>query len=75
MGHKIEAGCGIREISRAGCRMTISWRDRDALFSIGGIRNSFEIDSGMRDLISKCHFKTLTRQDRDKDSESGGMAG
>ena len=31
----------------------ISWRDRDALLSIGGMRDSFEIDSGMQDLNSK----------------------
>ena len=43
MGHKIEAGCGIQEIFRAGYRMKISWRDRDALISIGGRRDSFEI--------------------------------
>ena len=49
---KIEAGWGIREISRAGYGMEISWRDRDTLVSIGGMRDNFEIDSGMRDLNS-----------------------
>ena len=49
MGLKIEAGCGIREIMRAGYGMKIAWRDRDALISIGGMRYSFEIDSGMQD--------------------------
>ena len=33
--------------------MKISWRDRDALISIGGMRDSVEIDGGMRDLNSK----------------------
>ena len=33
--------------------MIISWQDRDVLISIGGMRDSFEIDSGMRDLNSK----------------------
>ena len=49
MGHKIIAGCGIREILRTGCGMKMSWRDRDALISTGGMWYSFEIDSGMRD--------------------------
>ena len=31
MGHKIEAGCGIREISRERYGMKIAWRDRHAL--------------------------------------------
>ena len=31
----------------------MSWRDRDTLISIGGMQDSFEIDSGMRDLNSK----------------------
>ena len=53
MGHKVEAGCGIREISRVGYGMKIAWRDRDALISIGGIRDSFEIDGGMRDFDIK----------------------
>ena len=34
MGHKLEAGYGIREIVRAGYGMKIAWRDRDALISI-----------------------------------------
>ena len=42
---------------------------------IGGMRDSFEIDDGMWDLNSKSSFEYLTRRDRDKDSESGGMAG
>ena len=33
--------------------MKKSLRDRDALISIVGTRDSFEIDSGMRDLNSK----------------------
>ena len=53
MGHKIEAGCGIREILRAGYGMKISWRDRDALISIDGMRDSFKIVGGMQDLNSK----------------------
>ena len=53
MGHKIEAGCGIRGISRAGYRMKISWQDQDTLISISEMRDSFEIDRGMRDLNSK----------------------
>ena len=53
MGHKIEAGCGTREISRGGYGMKISWRDRNALISIVGMRDSFEIDIGMRNLNSK----------------------
>ena len=47
MGHKIKAGSEIREILRAGYELKMSWRDRDALISIGGMRDSFEIDSGM----------------------------
>ena len=72
MGNKIEAGCGIREILRLGYGMKISWRDRDAHISIGGIRDSSEIVGGMRDLKSKLPLGNLTRRDRDKDSESGG---
>ena len=75
MGHKIEAGCGIWEILGAGYGMKITWWDRDALISIGGMRDSFEIVGGMRDLNSKWPFENLTRRDRDKDSGSGGMAG
>ena len=37
--------------------MTISWRDWEALISIGWMRDSLEIDSGMQD---------LKRWDRDK---------
>ena len=47
--HTIETGCGIREILRAGYGMNISWRDRDALISISGMRDSFENVGGMRD--------------------------
>ena len=43
MGHKIGAKYGIK----------VSWLDRDALISIGGMRDSFEIDGGFRDLNSK----------------------
>ena len=53
MGHKIEARCGIRQILRAGYGMNISWRDRDTLISIGGMRDSFENVGGMRDLNRK----------------------
>ena len=52
MRHKIEVGWGIPEISRAGYRMKISWRDGDALISIGGMRDSFEIDSGMQAILT-----------------------
>ena len=45
-----------REMLRAGYRMKMSWRDRDALISIGATRDSFEIDSGMRVLNSKLTF-------------------
>ena len=69
------AGCGIREITRAGYGMKISWRDRDTLITIGGMRDSFEIYSEMRDLNGKWPFENLTGRDREKDSESGGMAG
>ena len=47
MGHKVEAGCGIREILREGYGMKIARRDQDVLISIGGMWDSFEIDSGM----------------------------
>ena len=33
--------------------MKISWRNRDGLISIGGMRDSFEIDGGVRELNSK----------------------
>ena len=52
MGLKIEAECGIREILRAGHGLKMTWRDRDALISIGGMRDSFEIDVGLRDLTA-----------------------
>ena len=39
---------------------------------ISGMWDSFEIDSGTRDMNSKLPFKKLARRDRDKDSESGG---
>ena len=63
MGHTIEAGCGIRGITRAECGMKLS----------GRVWHSFEIDSDIRDLNSKWPFENLTRRERDKDSESGGM--
>ena len=53
IGQKIEAGSGIRKIMRAGYGMKISWRDRDVLSSISGMRDSFKIDGGMLDLNSK----------------------
>ena len=53
--------------------MKISWRDRDALISVGGMRDGFEIVGGMQDLNSKWSFENLIRRDRDKDSENGGM--
>ena len=44
----------MREISRAGYGMKYLGGDWDALISIGGMRDSFEIiDSGMRYLNSK----------------------
>ena len=33
--------------------MKIAWRDREELISIGGVQDSFEIDSGMPDLNGK----------------------
>ena len=75
MEHKIKAVCGIREILRVGYGMKIAWRDWDALISIGGMRDSFETDSGMRYFNTKRPFENLTRWNRDKYSESGGMAG
>ena len=53
IGNKIEAGLGIWKMLRAGYGSKISWRDRDALISIGGMRCSFEIVGGMQDLNSK----------------------
>ena len=53
MRHKIEAGFGIREIPRTGYGMNISWRDRDALISIGGMLDSFEKVGVMGDLNRK----------------------
>ena len=57
--------------------MKISWRDRGAaaLISMGGMRDSFQIVGGMRDLNDKWPYENLTRCDLDKDSESEGMAG
>ena len=49
-GSKIEAGCGIREVLRGGYGMKISWRGKDALISIGGIWDGFEVVGGMWDL-------------------------
>ena len=43
----------MREILRAGYGMKTSWQDRDALISIGGMRDGFGIDGRMRDLNSK----------------------
>ena len=65
MGHTIEAGCGIREIrgTRAGYGMELS----------GGVWDSFEIDSDIRDLSIKRPFENLTRRHQDKYSESCGM--
>ena len=40
-------------ISKAVYEMKRSRRDRDAFISTGGMRDSFEIDSGMRDLNRK----------------------
>ena len=36
---KIEAGCGIREILKAGCGIKTERRDRDMLCFVGGIRD------------------------------------
>jgi len=36
---KIEAGCEMRKILRAGCGMKIGRRDRDMLRCVGGIRD------------------------------------
>ena len=47
MAHPIEAGCGIREISRAGYGMKIPWRERGALISIDGMRDRSKIVDGM----------------------------
>ena len=60
MGHKIEAGYGIREILRTGYEICL--RDRDLLVSICGMRDRLEIDSGMRDL--KDPFWTLRKKRR-----------
>ena len=51
-GHKIEVGFGIREILRAGYGMKIAWRDRDALISIGEMRDSFEFDSRFQQQVT-----------------------
>ena len=54
--------------------MKTALRDWDALVSIGEMRDSFEIDNGVRNLNSKCLLKILKPgDDRNKDSESGGM--
>ena len=47
----------MQKILRAGYGMKISWQDRDALISIGGVRDNFEIDGGMRDLNSRRPLK------------------
>ena len=44
---------GIKSRRDTGYGMKISWQDRDALLSIRGKRDSFAIDSGMRDFNSK----------------------
>ena len=56
MGPKIEARYGIQEMLRTGNGMKISLQDRETLISIGGIRDSFEIDDGMQDLKSNWPF-------------------
>ena len=61
--------------TEGGMRDEIAWRDWDALISIGGMRDSFEIDGGIWDLNSEWPFENLTRQDWHRESESGGMAG
>ena len=75
MGHKIKAGCRTREMLRTGYIRKISWRDRDWLISIGGMWDNLGIVNRMQDLNSNWPFGNLTRWGRDKDSESGGMAG
>ena len=35
-----------------GYGLKLSWQDQDALSSIGGMQDSFEIDGGMQDLNS-----------------------
>ena len=68
----------MREISKEGYGKRISWRDWDALISIGGMRDSLEIDSRTTDLLN------LTRRGieikilkvagwRDEAKTSGGM--
>ena len=52
MENKIEAAYGIRKILRKGYGMKISWRDRDALISIGGMRDGSKIVAGVRDTAS-----------------------
>ena len=37
----------------SGMRDEISWRDQDALISIGGMQDSFGIDGGIWDLNSE----------------------
>ena len=54
MEHKIEAGCRIQEMLKAGYRKKISWRDRDMLTLIGagcGI---------VLNLIAGCGIKTTS---------------
>ena len=59
---------------RAGYGMKISWQDQDALISIGRMRDSFEIDSGIHaGFKQQVNFWNVTRRDWDNDSESGGM--
>ena len=59
--YKIKAECGILEILSPVYQMKISWQDRDAVISIGGMQDSSEIVGGMRDLNSKQPFVNLTR--------------
>ena len=55
--------------------MKIAWRVRDVPISIGGMWDGFEIDGAMRDFKIKRPFELLKGCGRDKDSESGRMAG
>ena len=55
MAPRFELGCRIREIQRAGYGMKTALRDFwdcNALVSLGGMRDSFEIDGGLQNLIS-----------------------
>ena len=50
MGHKIKVRSRIPEVLRVGYGMKISWRGRDSHISIGGMQDSFDIDSRIWDL-------------------------